>query len=451
MTKYLNFLRAGLTTGRLDIKYAVAFFVGILIGFKVIGPPIVGGLYVLGIGIAIMQCIGKSVNGFFTVIPYLMYLESFVRKRVGWLPYLTMQYVFIGCFAYLILSGVRNKEKHFTGFFFLAIFTMIEVLNNIYPNKLVISRSIITHSIALVIPVIWASYNILSSGQILRLLTHIKIAGIMLTGIVIVAHLTGGVDYSLQSSSSASNGLPPVQLSAYFGLVCILFFFSIMNPEEVHQQWMNIGILTVVATIMILTFSRGGIYFVGAIAASYFFYNRSRMGSYFKFILLIPIAALIYYAVIETTGGKIVERYELKGSSGRDELVQVAFLIFSQHILTGVGTGNFNTVIVQKSLYSVESGAHNEFARSAAEHGILGIMFYWGFFAWLFIDITRRRQPQQQYAMYFFLLFCLIVVHNGLKISIQPIILVLAISISSKQIESKFNAYVARYRRATVA
>ena len=272
---------------------------------------------------------------------------------------------------------------------------------------------------------------ILTAEQVLKLLTHIKIAGVYLTGIVIVAHLTGGIDYGNQSSSEASNGLAPVQLSGYLGLVCILFFFSIMNREEGDMQWINIGLLGLVSIMMILTFSRGGIYFVVSAIIAYLFYNRNKMGSYFKFLILIPIGGIIYYSVVQTTGGKIVERYELEGSSGRDKLVKVAFDIFSDNLIIGIGTGNFNTEITKKRLYAVESGAHNEFARVAAEHGIIGIMLYWGFFLYLFIDITRRKQPQQQFAMYFLILFCLITIHNGLKISIQPILIMLAVGISS--------------------
>ena len=415
----------------------LAFGFGIAVGFKAISPNVVAFIYLGILLVTLVKAIQKNISGFFSWFPYAMYTEILIRKKAMWIPYLTLQYFIIASFAILIFSMKRGSRYHFKGMPILLLFILLEIVNNIYPNKINTSRAIITNSLAILMPVIWASYNILTSQQIFRLLTHIKIAGVYLTGIVIVAHITGGIDYGHQSSSEASNGLAPVQLSGYLGFVCILFFFSIMNVEEVNQQVLNLALLGLVTTIMTLTFSRGGIYFIGAIVGLYFFFNRGRIANYFKFLILIPIGAIIYYSVIQTTGGKILERYELEGSSGRDKLVKVAFEIFSNHLIIGVGTGNFNMEIVKQNLYGVESGAHNEFARVAAEHGIVGIFLYWGFFFYLTLDILKRRQPQQQYAMYFLVLFCLIVVHNGLKISIQPILLMLAVGTSSIVIKSK--------------
>lgn len=432
MRQYLNFIKQRdlIAVESLPIRYMIAFGVGVAVGFKAIPANVVGFIYLAVIGIAFIKCLQNDIIGFFTWFPYAMYTEIFVRKKAMWLPYLTLQYFIIIVFAILFFLG-KKKRLHFNGIFIFIAFVLLEVINNVYPNKIMISRTIITHSFAVLMPVLWASYHTLSSPQVLKLLTHLKIAGVYLTGIIVVAHITGGIDYGHQSSSDASNGLAPVQLSGYLGFISILFFFSVMNVEEAQQQYMNLILLAVVTTVMALTFSRGGIYFVGAAVGFYFIYNRSKMGNYFRFLILIPIAAIVYYSAVETTGGKILERYELEGSSGRDKLVKVAFEIFSQNLVLGVGTGNFNTEIVKQQLYFVESGAHNEFARVAAEHGIVGIFLFWGFFLFLFLDIIKRRQPQQQFSMYFLVLFCLIVVHNGLKISIQPILLMLAVGTTS--------------------
>jgi O-antigen ligase len=204
-----------------------------------------------------------------------------------------------------------------------------------------------------------------------------------------------------------------------------------MNPEEVKTRLLNVILLGFTATVMVLTFSRGGLYFLLAIVGLFLYYNRAQMASYFKFLFLVPVALFIYSYVVKETGGKIVERYEQEGASSREILVSVGFELFLRNPVTGVGTGNYNTRIVKEKLFFVESGAHNEFVRAAAEHGVIGLVLYWGFFLVLFLNIIRRRQPQQQYAMYFFVLFCLITVHNGLKISLQPFLLMLAIATTS--------------------
>ena len=94
----------------------------------------------------------------------------------------------------------------------------------------------------------------------------------------------------------------------------------------------------------------------------------------------------------------------------------------------GVGPANFNTEVNNRDLYGVESGAHNEFIRAAAEDGILGIVTYWSFFISAFFAIIRRAKIQREYGIYFLVLFCLITIHNGLKISIQPFLMMLAIA-----------------------
>ncbi len=146
-------------------------------------------------------------------------------------------------------------------------------------------------------------------------------------------------------------------------------------------------------------------------------------------VILIPIGFLIYNYVITTTNGRIAERYEQQGASGRDELVQVGWTIFLSDPVAGIGTGNFSKEIVKRQLYTVESGAHNEFVRAAAEHGILGIVTYWGFYVALFAEVMMRKGVARSFSLFFFVLFCLIIVHNGMKISVQPMLLLFVVAV----------------------
>jgi O-antigen ligase len=374
-------------------------------------------------------------------LPYAAYIEVFVRGFAKWFPYLAMQYLYIACFSILFFTAPRLKKPHSNAWFFLVLFTFLEIVNNVYPDKPTIGRQILTQSFALLIPVIWASYYVLKPVMINRLLNHIKIASVFLAGIVFSAHLTGKINYGMYSNSDASNGLAPVQLSGYLGLGCILFFLSIMNPQEIRNRIMNLGVLAVVATVMVLTFSRGGLYFLGAIVCLFFYYNRDKLANYARFLMVIPIGLFIYSYVVTQTGGKILARYQEEGTSNRDVLVNIGFTIFSENLLIGVGTGNYNTTIVKEKLYPEESGAHNEYVRAAAEHGIIGIFFYWGFYIFLLLEILKRKKLQKQYAMYFFVLFCLIIVHNGLKISIQPILIMLVIATPTLVYRAQKNVY----------
>lgn len=422
-------------------RYIVAFIFGLLIGLKFIPVSIVVVFHCFVLAVCFLQCLRGNVAGFFTWLPYAVYTEVFVRGFAKYFPYLTMQYSFIACFSILFITAPRLKKPHSNAWFFLVLFTFLEIVNNIYPDKAAIGRQIITQSFALLIPVVWASYYVLTPVLVNKLLNHIKIASVYLAGIVFSAHLTGRINYGLYSNSDASNGLAPVQLSGYLGLGCILFFLSIMNPQEIKNRLINITVLGIVGTVMVLTFSRGGLYFLGAVICLFFYYNRDQLANYARVLMFIPIALFIYSYVVTQTGGKILARYQEEGTSNRDVLVNIGFTIFSENLILGVGTGNYNTTIVKEKLYPEESGAHNEYVRAAAEHGIVGIFFYWGFYIFLLLEILKRKKREKQYGMYFFLLFCLIIVHNGLKIAIQPLLLMVVVATPSIIYRSQKNVY----------
>ncbi|MEP7319840.1 MAG: O-antigen ligase family protein, partial [Panacibacter sp.] len=251
---------------------------------------------------------------------------------------------------------------------------------------------------------------------------------IYLCGVVLARYLMGGVVFSTHSGSEGTNGLAPVQISGYLGFSCTVFFFSIMSEMERKKILINLFLFSLTAVIMLLSFSRGGVYFIAAMMILYFFFNRTVIKSYFLFLLVVPFGLLIYYSASETTNGLIEQRYEQEGSSGRDMLVEAGWSLFISQPLAGIGTGNFNAEIKAQNLYGQESGAHNEFIRVAAEDGILGIITYWMFFIALFVDILGRSKIQREYGIYFLVFFCLVIIHNGLKISLQPFLLTLAVA-----------------------
>ncbi|GEO09945.1 O-antigen ligase family protein [Segetibacter aerophilus] len=434
-----------INTESLIAKYIVAFALGVIIGLKLLPVPVVVGLQVILAIVCVLHCLKGNITGFFIWLPYAVYNEVYVRGFARWFPYLAMQYLYIICFAILFFTIPRLKKPHSNAWIFLAIFSFVEIANNVYPDKAAIGRQILTQSFALLATVVWASYNVLKPALINKLLDNAKVACVVLAGIVFVAHITGKINYGLYSNSESSNGLAPVQLSGYLGFGCILFFLSIMNPQDLKNRTINIVVLAVVATVMVLTFSRGGLYFLGAVVCLFFFYNRDKLASYARVLIFIPIAAFIYFYVVNQTGGKIVARYEQEGTSNRDVLINIGFTIFADHMIFGVGTGNFNTTIVREKLYSEESGAHNEYVRAAAEHGVIGIFFYWGFYLFLLFEILKRQRLQKQYAIYFFALFCLIIIHNGLKIAIQPLVIMLVVATPTLIYQPKKHVYNREY------
>jgi O-antigen ligase len=423
-----NYIPATKIYKAIYFKYIAAFAFGMAMGYRVLPNPIVAILF-LGIAVVcFVYGVQEKFEKLFSWLPFIVYTEPYMRGYVRTVPYLSLQYLYLGIFGVLFLKHIKDKKPHSTSFILLVLFGLIEVVNGLFPNDAREMRPILVQSLSLVVVVTWASFNTLSPSQILKLLTQLKVAAIYLTGIVLVAHLRGGISYNTESNFGSSNGMAPVQLSGYLGLGSILFMFSFLNPQEAKYRLLNLILFITCCTVMVLTFSRGGLYFLGIVMAFYLYFNKANMASYFKLILFVPVAFLIYYMVTEQTDGAIVKRYNKKGSSNRDVLVEAGIKLFLDEPILGVGTSNFNQEIVKRKYFFQSSTAHNEFIRAMAEHGIFGLVLYWGFFIVLIKNILQRTGAKKEFSFYFTLLFCLIVVHNGLKVSIQPLLLMMAVA-----------------------
>lgn len=408
-------------------KFSSAFVLGLLVGYKIMPPAVIGFFYVLIIIACVVYAAQNDLNKFFTYLPYAIYAEVFIRASVRTIPYLGMEYLYVTAFGILLIKHTKNRQPHSKAFYFLVGFAVLEIINGFFPARPLLLRAIFFNSFSSILGVVWASYTVLTPTLINKLLANIKIASLFLAGIIVVAHIKGNIAYGNFSSSDASNGLAPVQISGYLGVASSIIFMGLMSDQEKRNRLLNFLLFVTVTIIMVLTFSRGGLYFIAIVAAMYMLFNRKSLGNYFKYLLFIPVVIFAFNFIVSETGGAILKRYDQKGSSNRDVLVEAGFKLFLENPILGVGTSNFGSAIVQYKFFSQESTAHNEFIRAIAEHGIFGFITYWGFFMVMFFTILARKEPNRQYSLYFYTLFCLILVHNGLKISVQPLLLVLMV------------------------
>lgn len=427
----------------LFVSYCIAFGIGIIAGLHSLPIEIWIAIYFTMALFCLKYAYESNIEAVFATLAYISFGEIYIRDRSLAVPYNFCNYFYVFLFCYLLLNQKKGSTQSSSTYVVLFLFTVIEALDFFRSLDKNYYWMLCLDSLTLSICVLWSCYNRLTPKILNHLFKHIKIAGVFLLGLVAIAHFRGDIQYTSQSNASASNGLPPVQLSAYFGLTCILFFLSIMNSKNRWDLLINISILIFTTIIMMLTFSRGGLYFLGGVIFLYLYFNRTHVKSYAFAALLIPAAIVVFFYVNETTGGRMADRYEQKGSSGRDLLVEAGFSLFKENYVAGVGTGNFNNAIEKEHLYHFSSGAHNEFVRTASEHGLMGIITYWGFYAALFVEILRRKKLERDFGIYFFTLFCLIIVHNGLKIAIQPLILIIIVANPSTYKQQK-NAIVTK-------
>jgi O-antigen ligase len=417
-------------------EYLIAGIVGFLVGLRLIPGEVLGLIYMFIGGVCFYFAFNNDKVKVFTILPYLIFTEIFMRRGAGssglytvsGMPYLFMDYLLIGVFGIMVLRHQKTLKLHSKSVMFIFFFFVIELLDLVRSSDIVYGRSMVTNSLVLLIVSLWACSNFLGPKLQYIVIRHLKLATVYLCGNILVAHFTHDISYSVSSSSEASNRMSAVQLSGYLGVGSSLLFLAIMNEKLRNQLVLHLVLFTVATTLMVLTFSRGGLYFLSAVIILYVLFNRQQVGKFLILFLLLPIGYLIYYYVSETTNGMIEKRYSEEGSSGRDELVAAGIKLFEDEPLAGVGTGNFGQEIIDRELYGAESGAHNEFVRAVAEHGVLGIITYWGFYLVIIAEIIKRKKKERDMAIYLLVLYCLIIVHNGLKISIQPFLLVLVIA-----------------------
>lgn len=422
--------KAGSSVNTLQ-SYLIALFIGLLVGNRDI-PGLVGIFYVTLALVILYNALENRAERVLTLLPFLIYSEMFMRSYVSWIPYLFMPYFYLLVFSILIANQGSSLKVHSRYFVLIFIFLLIELINSFRTANSDNARSLLINSSVLVVLAFWSSANVISPVLANRILNSFKLAGFYLCGIILMRYLKGSIEFQSHSGSEGTNGLAPVQTSGYLGFAASLFFFSIMNgAKERKNLFINIFALALSSVFMLLSFSRGGIYFLIIMIVLYVIFNYNNLKKYVFLVMLLPLAFIVYDFVSAKTNGLIEARYEQEGTSGREDLLIAAYNLFKEKPLTGVGVGNFNEEILTNKLYNEESGVHNEFARVPAEDGILGLIFYWGFFASMLINIIGRKKIQREYAIYFFVFFCLIIVHNGLKISLQPYLLLLVIATPS--------------------
>ena len=406
--------------------YVFSFAVGVYFGAATVKGVSVAVIYVSLMVACLYAAIQNRKDKVFSLLAYIVYGELYIRAYGRLLPYLICQYFFIALMIILFAKSRQGWRLHTRSFVVLTLYGIMEVLDIVRAADINTTRGIIVQTLTIVTVSIWGAFNFLTPQIINKLFTHIKYASLFLCGVMVTAQI--GQIETLHSSYQTTNGLAPVQISGYLGFACVIFFWSVMNSTALNfKMIVNIFLLAFVCVFMLMSFSRGGFYFLAILAGLYFMLNTDKARSYTILIMLLPVALLTYSYVSNKTGGSISQRYQESGASGRDKLADIGWQLFESEPVAGIGTGNFSTEVQERNLYEM-SGVHNEFVRSAAEHGIIGFCLYCGFFIFLFMEIFARSGVQREYAFYFLILFCLITVHNGLKISVQPLLLLLAVA-----------------------
>jgi O-antigen ligase len=417
--------------------YLIFGLIGVIIGFRILPEIVLVSIIILFSLFILWQFSKKEVIYPISNLTYLFLIEPFVRVYLPLLPYLFLQYFMI---ILLIVYQFNKEHKNKTLFIWLVFFLIVilfELLNTARTLDIRFTRSVILNSLTLLCFIILGTQVNLNIDNLKKLFKNLSYAGFMLTGIVAVAHFQGNINYSLASNFESSNGMAPVQLSFYLSFTLVVTYLYYLKFDNNSNRIMYYAIIAIQSTIMILTFSRGGLYFFILIFALINFESLIKSKISLSYVLglflLVPIGLYIYNYTLSVTEGAVAERYADEGTSNRDVLVEVGIEIFKDNPLFGIGTGNFNLVAMDTKYFGSISGAHNEFVRILAEHGFFGFSFYILFFLTLFYHILKYRRiiPFVLIPIIMILAFNFGAIHNGLKLSLQSFTIFIAIAYSN--------------------
>jgi len=186
---------------------------------------------------------------------------------------------------------------------------------------------------------------------------------------------TPDIEFGSESNFAVTGGYGPNQISSAMGLIMVICLLAAFLPHA-RRFWpilAGLGVWAMWATF--LTFSRGGIYSFALAGAAMALIGIGSRGSRLR-TLLIAVAAVIgivtvFSAANDFTGNWLDTRYSDSQTAGRSTIAEMDLAVFGSHPITGVGTGRAPEFRTQDRLG--EAGAHTEFTRLLAEHGVFGI------------------------------------------------------------------------------
>lgn len=415
-------------------KYTAIFIFGLLVGFKIIPSILLEIILILWTVNILFDALKYDLSIAINKLPYLLLIEPYSRVYLLNIPFLFMQYIIIFIYILFQLNSNEKIRKTYPWLFLFSVTILFEILNSMRTIDFRFTRSVLVNSLALFSCVSLGRQYLLSNDKLFKLFKNLSYAGLMLTGVIAVAHFQGEINYNTESNFESSNGMPPVQLSFYLSFTIVVTYIIYLKYNLLKSSVLYLSIMSIEIVIMILTFSRGGLYFFGAIFLILNIENLRKLKFNFSLILgmifFLVIGNYIYNFIVIETDGAVIDRYNEEGVSNRDVLVDVGINIFKDNPIFGIGTGNFNMVAMDQKYFGEISGAHNEFVRVLAEHGIICFIFY----VFFFISLTLHVWNNKSRLTYFIIPIILILafnfgsIHNGLKLSLQSFALFISIA-----------------------
>jgi O-antigen ligase len=157
-----------------------------------------------------------------------------------------------------------------------------------------------------------------------------------------------------------------------------------------------IALLTIAMIVQgILTYSRGGVYSLILAVLAFGFHLWRAPGARGRFVLMMAVFVALVFGVVypwlnDISTGSITVRFQDLDTTGRLELAQADLMAFGENTLPGTGVGG--SVAYHEYVLGEPVGAHTEYTRLLAEHGLFGILIM-VLMAWMLLKRYLGNRP----------------------------------------------------------
>lgn len=399
-------------------------FMGMRAGGSSMGPVYSALVLTLVCRATVLLCVRRDADAF-AIVAFLAVTDPLFRSSAKGLPYLTLPYAAI-VWGVIVLYNRGSSLRFTLGMFSYCAYGAMEIAGLRFDTDAKISRGVLMPSLGMVALVLAGHCLSFGPQGVKKIVLGFLLGSSALMGHLGYLYATGGAaDWGTQSNFHASGGAGPVQMSFVLAVCAFTAFWG----GERSRTWLArfvYGILCMALLgFMLLTFSRGGLYiFTAAVMVYIITLKRPSLRSLVLLTAAATVICVTAYFAAEVTDGAFQRRYgEVKTT--RVDLVMIGWEVFGQNAIVGVGTGGYYAAV--EPYFGVQSGAHNEVIRAAAEHGILGLVLWLAFFLGS-VGFAAFEQRGATRALHLALLTMFLgsVFHNGLKLLMQPLIVALA-------------------------
>lgn len=392
----------------------------------------IGSIYIICLMLYILILFFKrKILGSLCFLVYLATIEPIIRTYTNSLPYLGLEYFFLGWAIGVGLIVKKKRFAHWTPFIFYLLYLLLELTGLLAAIDLENARSIIILSLTIGASLFTSTRIKILKYDLIKIFTFLLIGVTNILVIIGYGYLVNPtIQWGSESSSTTSGGMGPVQISMLLALGIISLILLIEKSDIKYKTIYVIGI-AVIFIGMILTFSRNGLYLVGIACLCYFLlFQRLSFKSFAIFTVLIMLGYFAFNIGTRFAGPALISRYSDLNPTNRDTLVNYGWQIFLENPVLGVGTGNYSNEVARPEYLGSRSGAHNEFIRAAAEHGILGMAFWTlSAISTIWVGIKVKSTKTRALRMTLLAVFFAYLAVNGVKLLIQPLSLLIALSI----------------------